>query len=427
MRLLVFFLLMFLVTLACGHQLALKIEDRSGNRTFLIEPITINYPTFDKRINVLCQYASDTYMLDVLGETVACVIDEVPILFSETADISDHGKNPMRLEVVKVNFTFSSPKEPKVDDDGNKWWHKNKTCMMLYADPIYCKLLTPPAIIDSDIIRKKCYFVHGVGESGPNTIIPAFPEYWGNMAGYTPQCTERHFLWMDTRSRSFDSPELMKTVCRLITNSTTKREIKDSYIFTHSMGGLIMTMAVMNGMCTVDKNSSTIYMASPPLAGSETAVFVDRACKGEFTVLVQTVARVMNYCRPGDLGAWPAYFPMNPANPIFASLYYAGGLYGNGFLCGDCNFTDVCGQGSLPQTDGLKALAIIAGLPYPNDGMVTKASCNSPFIKKMLSDDPTSAFYKGNMNHADTSCRNGDSAVWNSKACQWFSGRYLVK
>lgn len=426
MKTLIFFLTLLLLIEYCYASLHLLIKHGSTFQKYKAEPVTIQFPTFDSRLNLLCRDAQ-TVVIENPGLTLTCFVDDVPFLFSETADYRTGGDKNVRIEVVKGLKTFSEDPETAINPD-NFWWTKNKTCMMKFAATDACKLNIPAEkVYDRNIIQKKCFFVHGVGESGPNGILSSYPAYWGDMAGFTPQCSQRYFLWMDTRTRSFNDPKLQSTVCQLITNSTTSKEIKDSYIFTHSMGGLIMTASVMNGACTVNKDTSSIYMSSPPLKGSQTAVFVDRVCKGEYTVLVQTVAKYMNYCRPGNLGAWPAYIPMDPSDPAFKSIYYAGGIYSNGFICGDCNLTSNCGSGPLTETEGLKAIAILSGLDFPNDGMVTLESCTSPFIKQPLDWNPNSKFYRGEMNHADTSCRNGDNVFTNSKPCQWFSNLYLRK
>lgn len=428
----VFFLIILSLHLARCYP-AVEVYDNLNDTLAILplEPIQITYPTFDRRLNLFCNQTSDVYWVPGLSNTIACIIEDIPFLYSPTADVTTTRENPLRFVNVNVIFAISNRKKIIRNVYAlDQWWTRNKTCEMPFADSTQCRLSLPSRVRDSTIVRKKCYFVHGVGESGGDVLMSSFPQYWGDVQTYMPQCLSANFLWMDTRSRSFDSPDLLKKVCQLITNTTVyNADIVNSYIYTHSMGGLIMTQAVLKGFCTINTKSSRIYMSSPPLNGSMTARYVDGACKGAYGDLIQTVARSFNYCMasPGT-GAWPAYKPMDPSNPELKSIYYGAGIYSNGFLCGDCNITDLfCGNGPPWETAALKSIAVISNLEYPNDGMVSLGSCNSPFIKSPLVADPTRPFYRGQMNHADSSCRNGDSVIRNAKPCYWFSNLYEIQ
>lgn len=382
--------------------------------------------TFDRTVNTHCS-AGNTFVNHDRPNTLVCIKDGVANLLSKSDHQKSLGKISLVIPKVLVQSTSSTAKEKLTEIhwyDEKAWFYQNKTCMTGRRDPVYCIDKYGNNIVDATIQRKPCFFVHGVGERGDNTIKNSFVEYWGEIKDYMPQCNSFNFLYMDTKTYSWNSEWLVKKVCSLITAGSMK--IVNSYVFTHSMGGLIMTNSLMHGWCQIDKKTSRLYMSQPPLTGSVTARFVNDICKGNHGDLLKAVADYMDYCLPDDQGAYPSYFPMDPDNPQLQSVQYAAGVFNDGMLCGNCSLSaSLCGFGAPFQTAGLKAIAVTSGLNFPNDGMVALDSCRVSNPKYPFSGDSSASYYMGEINHADGTCRNGDSTLQSLYPCQWFGARYM--
>jgi hypothetical protein len=406
-------------------------ESRRGvsleHRFRILEASNFIPTTYDRTVNEHCSPGSTYINLD-LPKTLVCVKDDKAHLITETSHLISRGKISLTIPRIYVKSTSSRVQEKKPEIltvDDKAWFYQNKTCMVQgRRDSYRCidKLGNP--IVDATIQRKPCYFVHGVGEKGNNTIKPNFYEYWGDVNSFMPQCNSFNFLYMDTKNNSWTSEVLVKKVCSLITTGTMK--IENSYVFTHSMGGLIMTNGLMKGWCQINKANSRLYMSQPPLKGSLTARVVNDICKNEYGSLYYNVAVSMDYCLPDYKGAYPAYFPMDPSNPALKSVQYAAGVFNDGMLCGNCTSTSICGIGAPWETAGLKAIAVLSGLESPNDGMVALDSCKVTNPKTPWAGSSEGRYYMAPMNHADGTCRNGDSSVQQIYPCDWFGSQYMT-
>jgi len=110
---------------------------------------------------------------------------------------------------------------------------------------------------------------------------------------------------------------------------------------------------------------------------------------------------------------------MDPTYPGLTGLYSIFETKITGAMCG----TSTAGLIS-PYSPALLLIARIGNLETPNDGMVWYDSCFivEPDIKP--SSSPTSLFYDASVNHADSSCRNGDG-WWGDdrQPCAWYTNR----
>lgn len=398
---------------------------RSERRLQLTRLQGFSSDTFDLTVNIHC--SEEVYLVNNLQDTLLCFKGGEAHLISQTSHQKHRGKILSafaRVLVEKPNSTAQEKLAEIIWTEKEPWFHQNRTCMTARRDPKQCVDKYGNHIVDATIQQKPCFFVHGVGERGNNTITNSFVEYWGYVKDYMPQCNSYNFLRMDTKNNSWTSEFLVKKVCSLISGGSMK--ITNSYVFTHSMGGLIMTNGLMKGWCSIDKSSARLFMSQPPLKGSITARFVNDICKGDYGGSLQVVAVNMDYCLPNNAGAYPAYFPMDPDNPQLKSLQYAAGVFNDGMMCGNCdNAVALCGFGSPQEAAGLKAIAVVSGLQFPNDGMVSLDSCKVPNPKWPFTTDYTQPYYLGAINHADGTCRNGDSTIQGLYPCKWFGARYI--
>lgn len=414
-KLQVIFNLLLLLHLTIGWEI--KYNDRGRDFKFNAYQVTSDLTTTkDHVVNHICSHANGFISIEN-PDLLLCIKNNITYFITPTTVQKFTGKIYLTFGNTKHQNPISLISENPLEKES--WFNKAETCLTTgRASVHFCKNVV------QTIIQKPCWFVHGVGQQGNNTVKKYFPEYWGNINAFMPQCNSFNFLYMDTKTYSWTSDILMKKVCSFITNGTMA--IEDKYVFTHSMGGLIMTNSFMKGICSINKRNSRIYMSQPPLKGSMTARFVNNICKGQHGVLLKEAADYMNYCLPGNQGAYPAYFPMDPDNPQLHSVIQSAGIFSDGLMCGNCQqFSDICGGGDIIETTGLKAIATLSGLEFPNDGMVALSSCQVPNPKAPFVNNKDSSYYVAPMNHADGTCRNGDTPTQNIFPCAWFGKRYI--
>ncbi len=287
---------------------------------------------------------------------------------------------------------------------------------------------------------KTCVFLHGVGQTladkGPPS--PEYPDYWGNSHMYTPQCKERIFIREETKDRGWTSEELQKSFCNVALYGSRNRPEKDTVIrntilFVHSMGNLILAAAIKNGFCEVDTKTTTWYSLMGPYAGSKVVPLLEEICEdaqtGEWPVskakLYRFVADAGGYCVPHSIHPYHAYATMRPAycdhkhQVCLEELHGIAGDRINGSMCGDSPYGI-----SSRYSAGLKILSEIVGYGEPNDGMVPLNSCMYASKGAKFSVDFKQPNYLSAINHSDGTCRNGDS-YWSegAKPCSYLASR----
>jgi hypothetical protein len=104
-----------------------------------------------------------------------------------------------------------------------------------------------------------------------------------------------------------------------------------------------------------------------------------------------------------------AYVPA--AEGVFAQ-------YVKGRMCG----LSAYGMGGVNGV-GLAAISALVGYGESSDGMVSASSCVAK--GQALVADPSSANYALSGNHADGTCRSGDGAGADQKACTWYRNMVL--
>eukprot|EP00455_Lapot_gusevi_P043105 TRINITY_DN51_c0_g1_i1.p1 TRINITY_DN51_c0_g1~~TRINITY_DN51_c0_g1_i1.p1 ORF type:complete len:291 (+),score=79.44 TRINITY_DN51_c0_g1_i1:106-978(+) len=268
---------------------------------------------------------------------------------------------------------------------------------------------------------RTCVFLHGCGLDQDAPPTSTFPDYWGNVHTFVPQCNVTIFNHHDTVLNPWYDDNLMRGYCQVATGSADNKWIQDTIVFTHSMGNLILAGAIASGYCDFDLSSSW-YQVTGPMHGSRAADMVDHLCADPsiFDAPVRAIAKDMNYCRSdGSLSANPSYVSMQTNNTQLIQLDVANVMAQRvkGSMCGSSAF-GLMSSYSLE----LYSLSEVVGYPEPNDGMVGWSSCAVPGAT--YSATFQADFYQASINHADATCRNGDGDYGDDrKPCSWFSGR----
>jgi hypothetical protein len=293
----------------------------------------------------------------------------------------------------------------------------------------------------TDVPTKTCVFLHGVGqtlaEKGP-PVTDQWPDYWGNVHTYTPQCKERIFIREETKSRGWNSRVLQQAYCDVALygsrNSTTKDSIiRNSVLFVHSMGNLVLSAAIKNGYCDIDTNSTSWYQIMGPFDGTKVIGLLEDICKaahtGEWPItkakLYRYVADVGGYCVKGTEHAYPAYWTMRQQYCDIEQQICLDDLYSiahsriKGSMCGTSSFGIASRYSPM-----LKILSSVVDYGEDNDGMVPQSSCLKSSKGVDFQEDPKSMYYKTAINHADGTCRNGNSYFSGSASpCSYYTDK----
>jgi len=301
------------------------------------------------------------------------------------------------------------------------------------------------------------------------------------MNSFTPQCTARVYVHLQTLTRPWDGAELVSRVCAALTTPlpaaalptwetvvtsllqqkvglgnqsrhaallaldqqtilngiahlyppayfkavadsavapASPPTVRNAIVFAHSLGNLVLTAALQQGACRLDTATTSWYQISAPALGSPVADLLPKLC-----------------AEPGLFGSALAALlekfgycaPDRSVNPTYISLStsYAGfARYApRAFLSSHGNGS-LCGNSALGLPSftglGLEAMSLAAHFDGPNDGMVSAASCGVTGAFTNNFQDP---FYTGPMNHADSACEEGDGHLTAQRPCSWYAYR----
>lgn len=130
--------------------------------------------------------------------------------------------------------------------------------------------------------------------------------------------------------------------------------------------------------------------AAPP---SDPSVFDDP---------IRWLATELHFCDTGNpTQLAPAYASLTPGYPGLAGLAEVVAARISGALCG-CSGAGLASVYSIP----LEALSVLVNYGDPDDGMVDLGSC--VVTGNAMSGEYSSPWYKAAINHADSTCRNGN-------------------
>eukprot|EP01087_Luapelamoeba_hula_P001482 TRINITY_DN1119_c0_g1_i1.p1 TRINITY_DN1119_c0_g1~~TRINITY_DN1119_c0_g1_i1.p1 ORF type:complete len:509 (+),score=35.09 TRINITY_DN1119_c0_g1_i1:101-1627(+) len=272
--------------------------------------------------------------------------------------------------------------------------------------------------LPSNATQRVCVFLHGSGVQHDEPTSDSFTEYWGQMGNFTPQCSSRRFVHMDTWSRGWTSPILQKMFCQVSLDDDGSDVITNKIVFTHSMGNLILAAAIQNGVCSIDMKTTSWFAVQAPINGSKGALVLEKLCNSSD----ETIRRILNdltYCNgtAGDTAA--AYKSMIPGYPGLHGVEKMIFKYSKGRLCG----TSAWGL-NTPYSVALSAIADVVNYGEENDGMVGLSACSEAPELNLYQPMYNATYYIPTVNHADGTCRNGNG--WWGLArdpCTWYGYR----
>eukprot|EP00996_Jenningsia_fusiforme_P002215 NODE_3050_length_1061_cov_9.063241_g2801_i0.p1 GENE.NODE_3050_length_1061_cov_9.063241_g2801_i0~~NODE_3050_length_1061_cov_9.063241_g2801_i0.p1 ORF type:complete len:314 (+),score=40.54 NODE_3050_length_1061_cov_9.063241_g2801_i0:58-942(+) len=256
-----------------------------------------------------------------------------------------------------------------------------------------------------------CAFIHGSGVKVEKpSIETSFPSYWGKVHELTPACTTRSFLISNTVKTNWSDSTLLSGSCAAAQGPV----ITNTAVFSHSMGNLIFAEALRTGTCSLGKGSFWFTTAAV-WGGAAAASDLEAYCNGSrpLSRIVRVIADELGYCQGAS--ASPAYRSMEPENPRLRSLLPIAKT-ATGAICG----TSALGIPSIYSAP-LDAIQSIAHLDKPNDGMVSLEHCQLANPHAPWQGNASSLFMTGRLNHADSTCRDGDRAHYaDQQPCSWY-------
>ena len=259
--------------------------------------------------------------------------------------------------------------------------------------------------------KQRCLFVHGTGETyvSPPTDTDT-TDYWGGQANVVKatgvHCSSYSFVHMNTVINSWNSSSLQSQVCEAA-GASIGGTITNTHIFTHSMGNLIFSGALTNGVCHLGASSNWVSLSALWL-GSKAAAWVDRVCTdtSKLSWILRKFADDEHYCN-GTIGNL-AYRSMKPSNLWLrlGVLRKTAEQFVTASVCGTSPF------GIFSKySAALEAISVAVDFGEKSDGMVGIDSCKLP-SRNYATDYHGTNFYMADINHADGTLRdgNGDSA-----------------
>jgi hypothetical protein len=318
-------------------------------------------------------------------------VHNIPELLVEKL-INRHGPYPLNRRLWFLNDAICS----------YPWFYHKETCK------------SSPENVDGGV---ECIFLHGAGQHWvPTDIVDEFYDYWGSIEKYTPQCKTRRFIRSDTRGRGWDNHELQKEYCNLIMHTPGK-----VVVFAHSMANLIIAAGVKNGYCNMVSSRISWYDLSGPIDGSKAAnVLIDicrKVSEGYKDKVYKYIAKNGHYCKPGTNDTYEVYHTLAIDYRSIRDLHDIVDKYRKGGICGTSPI------GIFGEYSVLYFLSKVVNFGDKNgdDGLVNYGSCAMNHTYKP---DYKSTFYKARVNHADSTCRNGDSWFGIDKSpCLWFTNK----
>ncbi|KAL9644367.1 hypothetical protein ABK040_005825 [Willaertia magna] len=291
-----------------------------------------------------------------------------------------------------------------------------------------------------NIPKKVCIFIHGAGGTG--NIAPnnqSYPEYWGDIEMWTPQCKERWFLRRKTSDIGWDDLKLQRYYCSMAMEKSGFKNatrngvplIKNTVIFTHSQGGLVLSAALKNNICAIDNTTSSWYAISPPFLGSDVVAKLIKYChayKHSTRIMSKDYifgyfATVFGYCEPGTDRPYKGYMSLAPnycANGVCTADILPQESSARGRMCGT-NPIGLLSKFSVP----LLILSQATNIPAPNDGMLEFNSCSVRSGGTFTAEYLEPKLYRAIINHADSSCRNGNGWFGSARQpCAFYLNKY---
>uniref|UniRef100_H3GWF4 AB hydrolase-1 domain-containing protein n=1 Tax=Phytophthora ramorum TaxID=164328 RepID=H3GWF4_PHYRM len=276
---------------------------------------------------------------------------------------------------------------------------------------------------------RPCVFFHGIGNYNEMEELQDTPKKasgrMGNMNAHAPCCTEVKYSILNTMDYSWTNDSLQQKFCdRALRLSDTSDVdlgvVKDTVVVTHSMGGLVMSMALATGRCSFGEGASWVALSSP-MMGSMASDYFQDFCNDEVSDFATDLLDVLGQC-PMPVARQSLFYQNEKYSTVDHNAAYkaAQEAYRGNVSAAMCS-DDYRGIFSV-----YRPIMVVAGKLVPhksseNDGLVEFQSCAKGIETAGFGNSFKDQFYVPELNHADTVFLNGDGIFKDSrKPVKWF-------
>ncbi|EGZ28003.1 hypothetical protein PHYSODRAFT_473714 [Phytophthora sojae] len=276
---------------------------------------------------------------------------------------------------------------------------------------------------------RPCVFFHGIGNYHEMEELQDTPKNtsgrMGNMNDHAPCCTTVKYAVLNTMDYSWTSDSLQQKFCdrALRLSETSDAEsgiIEDTVVVTHSMAGLVMSMALATGKCSFGEGSSWVAISSP-MTGTMAVDYFQDFCNDEISAIATELLDAIGQCP----------MPVSRRSLMYENGKYATKKLNAAYAAAQEAYRGnvsaaMCSDSYVGLFSVYRPIMIAAGKFVPhksseNDGLVEYQSCARGIKTKGFGNTYKDTFYTAKLNHADMVFLNGDGLFGDSrKPVKWF-------
>ncbi|KAG1691026.1 hypothetical protein DVH05_027309 [Phytophthora capsici] len=295
-----------------------------------------------------------------------------------------------------------------------------KTAEHMEMEASSCKCKTTP---------RPCIFFHGIGNANELEELANNPKKasgrMGNMNNHSPCCSTVKYAILNTMDYGWNNDTLQEKFCdralRLTDISDVKKKtITDTVIITHSMAGLVMSMAIATGKCSFGQGSTWVAISSP-MTGSMASDYFQDFCSGETNNLATKLVNFFGQCPMPIARQSITYqngkYSSKKLNAAYVKAQKAYAENVDAAMCSD----NPSGVLSEYKPIFLLTAELVDHQSPENDGLVEFQSCAKGLDESKFGKSYKDIFYRPELNHADTAFLTSDGWFKDSqKPHKWF-------
>eukprot|EP00644_Phytophthora_capsici_P014803 jgi/Phyca11/19879/fgenesh1_pg.PHYCAscaffold_53_\ len=199
-----------------------------------------------------------------------------------------------------------------------------------------------------------------------------------------------------------------------------KKTITDTVIITHSMAGLVMSMAIATGKCSFGEGSTWVAISSP-MTGSMASDYFQDFCSGETNNLATKLVNFFGQCPMPIARQSITYqngkYSSKKLNAAYVKAQKAYAENVDAAMCSD----NPSGVLSEYKPIFLLTAELVDHQSPENDGLVEFQSCAKGLDESKFGKSYKDIFYRPELNHADTAFLTSDGWFKDSqKPHKWF-------
>ncbi|CAI5707595.1 unnamed protein product [Peronospora effusa] len=295
-----------------------------------------------------------------------------------------------------------------------------KTAEILKMEPSSCKCKSKP---------RPCVIFHGIGGTHELEDLQDTPKdvtRMGNINDNAPCCSEVKYAILNTLNSSWLDKSLQHKFCdrALRVSETSDKErhvVKDTVVVTHSMAGLVLSLAIATGKCSLGKGTSWVAI-STPMMGSMVSDFAHDYCDKKDHAF--SPGKMLEF-----IGQCP--LPASRRNIVYQNERHASKTINEAYVKAQKAyaknvFAAMCSDNPNGVMSQYEAIMLFTARVVPhkspqNDALVEFQSCAIGLDESKFGKNYRSKFYKPSLNHADTAFLTHD-ALWDDsqKPRKWF-------